>query len=184
MDIAKLGLTAVVFLLYTPLFIVFAKEDPKPVLGPFDKETIKSSTNAPTTIRVPIPKSCTIDLKGKSEVSVRVLGSREVFHYPLIRPNSSNMPFMALENGLARELMEAPVYRAYAVPKYGIGYGYDGAGLLVYSGLLIEGCPLPTPVTGLFVPVQLASPYVNRDFLTQYFSVLNQDREGITQHDK
>jgi hypothetical protein len=61
------------------------------------------------------------------------------------------------------------------VPKYGIGYGYDGSGLLVYSGLLIEGCPLPIPVTGLFMPVKPVSPYVNRDFLFRYFGVIREE---------
>lgn len=171
MNLSKFGLKAAIFLLHAPLCIVLADEEPR--LGPTFKEPSKGNINAATAIRVPIPKSCRIDLKDKTEVTVRVLGSKKVFHYPLIQPRSNDLQIMALEEGVARELMEAPFYKAYAVPKYGISYGYDGTGLLVYSGLLIEGCPMPTPVTGLFVPVRLASPYVNRDFLTQFFSVLD-----------
>ncbi len=169
MNKSWLGLNAAVFCLITPFSIVSADE--AQTLEPSVDKSVEININAPTSIRVPIPKSCKIDLKNKSKVTVRVLGSRKVFHYPLLRPSGSDPQIMALEEGVARELLEAPFYRAYAVPKYGIGYGYDGAGLLVYSGLLIEGCPMPTPVTGLFMPVKLVSPYVNRDFLTRYFSV-------------
>jgi hypothetical protein len=169
MDISRPGLKATVF----SLFAFFTEVSADETLTV--NKSVEININAPTSIRVPIPKSCTIDLKNKSKVTVRVLGSKKVFYYPLVRPTGRDPQIMALEEGVARELLEAPFYRAYAVPKYGIGYGYDGAGLLVYSGLLIENCPMPTPVTGLFMPVKLVSPYVNRDFLARYFSVLDEE---------
>jgi hypothetical protein len=141
-------------------------------LEPSINKPVEININAPTRIAVPIAKRCTIDLENKSKVTVRVLGSKKVFHYPLIRSADKDPQIMALEKGLARELLDAPFPRAYAVPKYGIGYGYEGSGLLVYSGLLIEDCPLPIPVTGLFMPVKFVSPYVNRDFLSRYFAVI------------
>ncbi len=114
---------------------------------------------------------CAIDLAGKNQVAVRVFGSEKVFHYPIKEAIEEVTPLMAVERGLERELLKAPMTAAYAVPRYGVGYGYEGSGLLVFAGVLIEGCPIPPIVTGLFMPISRIHPYVSRKFLTKYFTL-------------
>lgn len=170
MDTSWIRQKVAIFWLIVPFCSVSANEAVT-LEPPINNETVEININAPTRIGVPPPKRCRIDLKNKSKVKVRVSGSKKVFHYPLRRSTGSDPQIMALNKGVARELLDAPVTKAYAVPKYGIGYGYEGTGLLVFSGLIIEECPLPIPVTGLFMPVKFVSPYVNRDFLARYFGV-------------
>jgi hypothetical protein len=114
-------------------------------------------------------RRCAIDLAGRNRVAVRVFGSERVFYYPIKEATEEVTPLMAVDRGLERELLRAPMTAAYAVPRYGTGYGYDGSGLLVFAGVLIEGCPIPPIVTGLFMPINRIHPYVSRQFLTKYF---------------
>ncbi len=121
---------------------------------------------------VPAPQRCVIDLSKKSTLAVRVRGSRKTYHYPVLTPRGRNIQQMAIDLALARELLNAPIYLAYATNRYGITYGYDGEGLLVFTGLLIEDCLVPIPLTGLFVPIQPNDHYINRQFLAQYFNLI------------
>ncbi len=127
-----------------------------------------------TPIMAPLARrQCVIDLSQKSTVAVRVNGSKNTVYYPVRQPNHKVNQPMAVDQTLARELLNAPAFRAYAVPKFGISYGYNGQGLLVFGGLLIDECPIPLLWSGLFVPVTYVQPYVNREFLTRYFAVID-----------
>ena len=115
---------------------------------------------------------CVIDLASKSRVAVRVNGSKKTAYYPVRQPGHKVNQPMVMDQTLARELLNAPAFRAYAVPKFGISYGYNGQGMLVFGGLLIDECPMPPLWSGLFVPVSYVQPYVNREFLARYFAVI------------
>ncbi len=129
---------------------------------------------APATFaayEAPTRRRCAIDLAGRNRVAVRVFGSDKVFYYPVRDELTERDQTMVVERGLERELLKAPMSRAYAVPRYGVAYGYEGEGLLVFAGLLIEGCPVPHIVTGLFMPINRIQPYVSRRFLNTYFAL-------------
>ena len=118
---------------------------------------------APATFaayEAPTRRRCAIDLAGRNRVAVRVFGSDKVFYYPVRDELTERDQTMAVERGLERELLKAPMSRAYAVPRYGVGYGYEG-----------EGCPVPHIVTGLFMPINRIHPYVSRRFLNTYFAL-------------
>ncbi len=132
------------------------------------------SSVAPKTFaafETPTRRRCAIDLAGKNHVAVRVFGSDKVYYYPVKEQLTERDQTMVVERGLERDLLKAPMSRAYAVPRYGVGYGYEGEGLLVFAGLLIEGCPVPPIVTGLFMPINRIQPYVSRHFLNTYFAL-------------
>ena len=147
-------------------------QDPRAV-DLFSKQHRVIDYDLPPAWVMPVRRRCVIDLSKKSRVAVRVNGSSKTVYYPVRQPSRTVNQAMAVDQTLARELLNAPAFRAYAVPKFGISYGYNGQGLLVFGGLFIDECPLPPLWSGLFVPVSYVQPYINRDFLTRYFVVID-----------